>query len=422
MFDDEDLRGQLRTFMEREIAGSRPGVVDDVEARTRVRHRRHRVALGAVAAALLVIVAATIVVVARRPATFDASAPPDPRVGVVVLPGSGAQWVAFAVQNNLDHVVGYDTVGLVDRRRGSTWSQVGYFAGLGIGGERPATLHPNRPTATLSIELTAEPHALGPVRWIDVSSLSPGTYRVRIPVAWPLAAGTDSVVDRVEHATAVSAFEIRSGEPPQSPPPAGSARLEPGLRVVSGAPMSLALSLVGGTSDLGADTKIEQSTALTVHVRRWANARWRDVATLPARRLHDIRTVIALPQLARGLYELARARATGSEITGWLFVTNDAVTSPPSPLRCHVTLGTDSSDTVVESAPGVAASGKVGAYAVRFTIQRISADGGGFMRVDFTGPTLGANTHAAGGFSTQTDDFSGRIATPDGMLAYSCGA
>jgi hypothetical protein len=97
---------------------------------------------------------------------------------------------------------------------------------------------------------------------------------------------------------------------------------------VNGDAIPLTLTLVGGTGDLAADTQIEQSVSLTVHIRRWEHGNWVDVATREAVRLHDIATRISLPQLTLGLYQLARAKPTGGEIDGWLFVTSDAGTPP----------------------------------------------------------------------------------------------
>ena len=63
------------------------------------------------------------------------------------------------VQNNMHIHVGYGVVGMVDRRSGSSWSQVGYFANLSIGGTRPGTITHDRPSAVPRVSSEPSPAA-----------------------------------------------------------------------------------------------------------------------------------------------------------------------------------------------------------------------------------------------------------------------
>jgi hypothetical protein len=420
MLNDDDLGLRLRTFMEREIGRSRPIAIEVVQTRGSRRGRLNRFAIAAVAASLLVIVGATLAAVGHRPG--EVSAPSDARLGIVILPGSGNQWVAFAVRNNMTTNVGYGLGGgAVDRRSGSSWEQVDYFEGSLIGGTRPGTLSHNPPAAVPAVELGAAPGALGPIHWIDVSSLAPGTYRLRQTVDLFGESSPSTGGGHMRHASATGEFRITHSGAAQAPPLKSEARIDPGLPVLNGSPTPLALALVGGTGDLASDTRIEKSLSLTVHVRRWQRGEWVEVTTRQAVRLHDITTTISLPRLTPGLYELARAKPSGGEIEGWLFVTN--VTSPSRQwLDCRVSLGNQRARVEVKIAPNASRSAVIAGYTTRFTILRVPTNGIGFMRADVTGPTLGNATHAEGGFSTQNNAFSGRIATPKGQLGYVCGA
>jgi hypothetical protein len=311
MLDDDDLGRRLHSFMDREIARSRPVGHEDVRTLASRRRRLNRFAIAAVVVTLLAVIAGTFAVVARDPDGDRVSAVSDSRVRILVLPGSGNDWVAFAVQNNMNVNVGYGVMGMVDRRSGSSWTQVDYFANLSIGGTRPGAVTRDRPTALPMVELVSEPGGFGAVRWIDVSSLSPGTYRLRQAIDSP-----------DESSPATGEFRIAERGEAQPSPDASVARIEPAPRVVNGAPMSLGLSLVGGTGDLASDTRIEKSVSLTVHVRRWEHGEWVEIATRQAARVQNITSTVTLPRLAPGLYQLARARPSGSEITGLLVVTN----------------------------------------------------------------------------------------------------
>jgi hypothetical protein len=338
------------------------------------------------------------------------------------LPGSGNQWIAFAVRNKLTTNVGYGVVGTIDRRSGSSWKQVDYFAGSPIGGTRPGKLSHDRPSAVPAVEMVAAPGALGPVQWIDASSLSPGTYRLRQTVDLIGESRPSTGKRYLRHAIATGEFEIRDRGAAQAPPLEGDARIDPGLHVVNGTPMPLALTLVGGTGDLASDTRIENSLSLAVHVRRWQHGNWVDIATRQALRLHDITTSFSLPKLTPGLYELARSKPSGGEIDGWLFVTTNVTSPSPSWLQCRVSLGQRNTTVLVKVALNAFRSAVIDDYTAKFTILKAPRNGIGFMRADLTGPTVGGATHAEGGFSTQTDAFTGKVTTPTGQLSYVCGA
>jgi hypothetical protein len=318
MLDDDDLGRRLHSFMDREVSRSRPVDIEEVHARGSQRRRLNRFAIAAVVATLLAVIAGTFAVVARGPDGDRVSSVSDSRVRILILPGSGNDWVAFVVQNNMHVHVGYGPTGMVDRQRGSSWTQVGYFGNLSIGGTRPGTVTRDRPSAVPMVELGAEPGGLGAVRWIDVSSLSPGTYRVRQTIDW----SDESSPATGSYLSATGVFRIVDRAQAQPRPEASVARIEPDPRVVNGAPMSLGLRLLGGTGDLAADTRIEQSVSLTVHVRRWEHGEWVEIAARQAVRVQNITSTVSLPRLSRGLYQLARAKPSGSEIKGWLFVTN----------------------------------------------------------------------------------------------------
>jgi hypothetical protein len=124
-----------------------------------------------------------------------------------------------------------------------------------------------------------------------------------------------------ESLTASGVFHISDGGAAQAPPEVSRARIDPEPSVVNGAPMTLAFLLVGGTGELVSDNKIEQATSRTVHVRRWERGRWVEVVSRESVRVRDTRSTVTLPELAPGLYQLARTKSSGDEIRGWLFVT-----------------------------------------------------------------------------------------------------
>ena len=282
----------------------------------------------------------------------------------------------------------------------------------------------NPPSGTEAIELVAQPGGLGQAQWIGVSSLSPGTYRLRQTVDLIGQASPSTDNDQPRQATATGEFQIADGGAPQAPPLESDARIEPQPAVVNGAAGPLVLHLVGGTGDLNKDAQVEQSLSLTVHIRRWHDDRWADVATRRAFRVDSVTTGVSLPRLSPGLYELTRTLPSGrGAINGWLFVTHAIrFKAPPTRFICRVSLGKQSKTVVVGSVTGESNSAAIGPYAARFKILIPPTNGFGFMRVDLTGPTLGSATHAEGGFSTQTDAFTGRVATPAGRLSYVCGA
>jgi hypothetical protein len=322
MFNEDDIGRRLRTFMDREIADSRPASLDLVQTRGSHGRRLKQFAIVAVVVSLLVVMGAMLAVVAHRPGREEVSTQYNSRVRIVILPGSGSKWVAFAVRNNMTTNVTYGVVGAVDRRSGSSWRQVDYFASSNIGGTRPGSLSHDPPSAVLAIALIAPRGALGAVQWIDVSSLSPGAYRLRQTVDWGGESSPSTGKPRRQHAVAIGEFLIDDGGEAQAPRDESVARIEADPPVVNGAPMSLALALVGGTGDLASDIKIEESVSLTVHVRRWEHGEWVEIATRQAVRVRDITSTVSLPRLVPGLYQLARAKPSGGEIDGWLFVTN----------------------------------------------------------------------------------------------------